>query len=86
MEYKGKIMIRKGNVNHSPHVVYVSHKNSFDYWVCEVVNTEDSVFSKNEDLIEFNYKLYMQMLYKWKIQNVNRSKIRFKELLAEWNK
>ena len=70
MSIKGTIKIRKGNEYQAPTLVYVSHKNSWNAWVCEILNTTQSVFTIDEsDLLDFNYKVFMQMSYDWKIKN-----------------
>ena len=86
MSIKGTIKIRKGNENQEPTVVYVSHMNNFNYWVCEVINTSGTVFTSNErDLIDFNYKLFMQMYYDWKIKNQKVVTARFRNIRKEWD-
>ena len=86
MSIKGKIKIRKGNEYQEPAVVYVSHKNNWDAWVCEILNTTQSVFTTDEsDLIDFNYKLFMQMSYDWKIQNQKVVTARMVEIRKEWD-
>lgn len=78
------IKIRKGNKNQEPCAVYVSHwHRSFDYWVCEVLNTGDTVFSKTTDLIDFDYNKLQTMYYEWKIKNQDVIKKRFAKLLQE---
>ena len=82
---KGLIKIRLGNKNQEPMVVYVSHWNeNFNYWICEKLNTGDTVFSKEKQLIDFNYEQFKIMFYKWKIKQQNVVKKRFIELLNEW--
>lgn len=82
---KGKIKIRLGNDSQEPMVVYVSHWNTnFEYWVCEKLNTGDTVFSRETQLIDFNYKEFKRMFYEWKIKQQDVIKSRFIELLNEW--
>lgn len=86
MSIKGQIKIRKGNENHAPVIVLVSHKNSWDAWVCEILNTTETVFTIDEnDLIDFNYKLFQQMYWDWKIENQDKIKKRAIEMRKEWD-
>ena len=86
MNIKGKIMIRKGNENGEPCIVYVSHLNTnFDCWVTPQLNSGIVHLSKEEQLIEFNWKLFNRMYYEWKIEQLPKQKERFKELLSEWD-
>jgi hypothetical protein len=49
------IKIRKGNENHAPVVCYVyAKKNQFGLYVCDALNTGETFFSKDNDLIEFD--------------------------------
>lgn len=82
---EGQIKIRLGNENQEPMVVYVSHWNkNVKYWVCEKLNTGDTVFSKQSQLIDFSYRVFRRMFYEWKIKNQDIVKARFVELLNEW--
>jgi hypothetical protein len=84
---KGEIKIRLGNDSQAPMVVYVSNKNSkFNLWTCEVLNTGDTVFSKDENLIDFDYNKFKIIYYKWKISYQDLVKNRFIELLDELEK
>ena len=86
MSVKGQIKIRKGNENQAPAVVFVSHTNSFDAWVCEILNTKGTVFTTDEsDLIDFNYKLFQQMYWDWEIKNQDKIKKRAIEIRKEWD-
>lgn len=83
---KGQIKIRKGNVYKAPVVVFVSHINSLGAWVCEILNTAETVFTTDEkDLIDFNYKLFQQMYWDWKIENQDKIKQRAIEIRKEWD-
>lgn len=82
---KGKIKIRLGNENQEPMVVYVSHWNTnFEWWVCEKLNTGETVFSNNDELIEFNYKKFKIMFYEWKVKQQDVIKKRYLEELNKW--
>ncbi len=79
-----KIMIRKGNENQKPYVVYVSGKNKLGSFVCEIVNTGETVFTNYiNDLIEFDHKEYKKMLYNWHIENAEKTKTNYLKLLME---
>lgn len=79
-----KIMIRKGNENQKPYVVYISGKNQLGALVCEIVNTGETVFTTNiKDLIEFDFKEYRKMLYSWHIDNAEKIKANYLKLLME---
>ena len=77
-------MIRKGNDSQEPMVVYVSHKNTLDSWVCDQLNTGFTVFSDDESLIPFSYPTFKKMFYDWKISQTDRVKANFQKLRAEW--
>lgn len=81
---KGAIKIRKGTDSEPPMVVYVSHINSFGFWVCEKLNTGESHFSKSSQLIDFTYVKFQQMYYQWQIDNLKIKEKRFRELLSDW--
>jgi hypothetical protein len=83
MSKKGKIMIRVGNENQEPMVVYVSHTNSFGLWVCDKMNTGDTLFSDDKNLVEFQYIKFKKMYYQWKIEHTERIKENFLKLLSE---
>ena len=84
---KGKIKIRLGNENQQPSVVYVSGFNrNIDLWVCEILNTGDTVYSTEESLIDFDYKKFRIMYYEWKIQRQDQVKENYVKLLAEYKK
>ena len=76
-------MVRVGNESQEPMVVYVSHTNSLGSWVCEKINTGDTVFSDDAHLIEFKYLSFKKMYYAWKIAQAERIKENFQKLLAE---
>jgi hypothetical protein len=80
---KGQIKIRLGNESQEPCVVYISGKSLLDLWVCEVLNTGNTVFSKDEQLIDFDYKEFKRISYSWKIEQQDRIKERYKKLLEE---
>jgi hypothetical protein len=81
---KGQIKIRLGNDNQEPMVVYVKGFNeNLQFWVCEKLNSGDSVFSKESQLIDFNHSDFKRMFYEWKIKNQDVVKARFVELLNE---
>ena len=85
MSIKNKVMIRKGNENARPVIVYVSHLNTnFDLWVTPELNSAVVSLAKEEDLLPFNYKQYQQMLWQWEIDNIPNIKKRYEELLSEW--
>jgi hypothetical protein len=66
-------------------VVYISHWNTnFGYWVCEKLNSGETVFSNESQLIDFNYREFKRMFYEWKIKHQDIVKARFVELLNEW--
>ena len=78
-------MIRKGNENSCPVIVYVSHMNTnFDLWVTPELNSGVVSFATENDLLPFNYKEYQRMLWQWEIDNLVNVKKRYEELLAEW--
>lgn len=86
MSIKGKVMIRIGNEWNEPCVVYVSHLNiPYNKWVTAQINTGYVHLSEESDLIEFNFKLFNQMLYTWKIDSLPNERKRLEELLSEWN-
>jgi hypothetical protein len=81
---KNQIKIRLGNESQEPMIVYVSHWASrFELWACEKLNTGEIVFSKESNLIDFNYLQYKRMYYEWKIANQDIVKARFIESLNE---
>jgi len=85
MSIKGKIMIRKGNENHHPCIVYVSHKNRFCCWVSHELNTGNIHLSNSsKDFIPFNFKLFNQMDYQWEIDHCDIKKQKMIENLKEW--
>lgn len=85
MSIKGKIMIRKGNEHQAPAVVFVSHWNpTYEWWVTPELNTPSLLFSKEEDLIPFNYKESQRMYYQWKIANQEKLTERLKVCLSEY--
>ena len=83
-DLKGTIKIRKGDSSEPPMIVYVSHTNSFGFWVTPKLNTGETHFSKSNQLVDFSYPKFQQMYYQWKIDNLKIQEKRFKELLAEW--
>jgi hypothetical protein len=85
MSIKNTVMIRNGNENARPVIVYVSHLNTnFDLWVTPELNSGVVSLAKEDDLLPFNYKQYQQMLWQWEIDNLVNVKKRYEELLAEW--
>lgn len=58
--YEKKIWLRKRNKTQEPYVVYVSHySKTMGTFICYVLNTNGIVFSKKEDLKEFNFDRYL---------------------------
>ncbi len=86
MSIKGKIMIRRGNENGEPVIVFVSHLNTnFGCWVTPVLNSDITHLTDEKDLIDFDYKIFQRMLYQWHIDEIPNLKNRYQELLKEWN-
>lgn len=57
--YEKKIWLRKRNKNQEPYVVYVSHySKNMGTFICHILNTSGIVFSKKEDLVEFDIDKY----------------------------
>lgn len=84
---KGQIKIRIGNDNQEPMIVYIKNwHNYFEKWICEKINSGDTVFSNNDQLIDFDYDEYKRMYYEWKIKQQDIIKQRFIELLNDFNK
>jgi hypothetical protein len=48
------------------------------------INTGYIHLSAESDLLEFNWKLFNQMLYTWRIDVLAKQKERLEELLNEW--
>ena len=81
---KGKIKIRLGNESQEPMVVYVAGWNPNIFcWVCHKLNTGDIVFTKENSLIDFNYKKFQQLFYQWKIENQDIVKARYVQMLND---
>lgn len=81
---KGQIKIRLGNESQEPCIVYIKGKNTnFNFWSCEILNTGDTVFSTDEQLIDFDYKEFNRIYYTWKIEQQDRIKENYKKLLKE---
>lgn len=82
---KGEIKIRLGNDNQEPMFVYVRGWNSnFELWVCDKLNSGETVFSKQTELIDFSdYNDFKRMYYEWKIKQQDIIKNRFIEMLNE---
>jgi hypothetical protein len=81
---KEEIKIRLGNDSQEPMVVYVSGWHpGFEYWICEKINSGDTVLSKESQLIDFDYKEFQRLYYEWKIQQQDVIKERFIKLLEE---
>ena len=52
-------MIRKGNQNEEPMVVFIQcWSESAQSWLCDVLNKRDIVLSKEDCLLEFDYKKF----------------------------
>ena len=82
---KGEIKIRLGNESQEPMIVYIySWHKKLELWVCEKLNTGDTVMSKNTQLIDFNYREFKILFYDWKIKNQDINKARFLESLNMW--
>ncbi len=81
---KEEIKIRLGNDSQEPMVVYVLRWHpGFEYWICEKINSGDTVLSKESQLIDFDYKEFQRLYYEWKIQQQDVIKERFIKLLEE---
>ena len=81
---QGKIMIRKGNENQKPCVVYVSHFNTnIELWITRVINTGDTYMSSESTLIDFDYYLFERMEYEWELEQLPKTKKRIQNLLKE---
>lgn len=83
----GQIKIRKGNDTQEPTIVYIARRNKrLDFWVCEVLNTGETVFTtENSDLIDFDYNLFEKMYLDWKIENCDKVKERLIKSREELN-
>lgn len=53
-------------------------------WVTPVLNTRQTFLSKDKDLIEFSYKKFKVMYYKWKIKQQDKIKESYQQSLKEW--
>lgn len=70
----GKIVIRPGNENQEPRVVYVGGVNSFGVLVCKVLNTGDILFSdpEKDSLLDFDMDTFELLKKEWKIKNLRK--------------
>lgn len=82
---RGKIMIRTGLENQEPTVVFVTGKNKFGLWICEALNTENTYFSKDANLIEFDFITFKRLYYQHKIDRLPKVKENLEKLLEDYS-
>lgn len=76
----GTFKIKKGNKNQKPAVVYITGKNSWDWWICQVVNTGYTFFTDDDsDLLDFDPVLFKKMSLGWKIADGRRKEKQYQE-------
>lgn len=74
--YEKKIWLRKRMESQEPYVVYVSHySKSMGTFICYVLNTTGIVFSKKEDLMEFNIDRYNYERTKFELINSIKTQV-----------
>ncbi|MFH6945133.1 hypothetical protein [Flavobacterium sp. FlaQc-50] len=80
---KGSIKIRKGNKNQEPKVVFVAGFGKIGYWICNAINTGETFFSNEEDLIDYDFTLFEKMVLGWRIWNADMTKKRLEKHLKK---
>lgn len=68
----GKTLIRKGNINQRPCLVYVRGENSLGFLVCDELNTYSLLMSNPDDLIPYSYNKLIEMQLEWDVEAAKR--------------
>lgn len=70
---EGKFMIRT-TPSSIPTVVYLTGEKQYGLWLCEEMNTGISVFLEDSNLAEFDYYMFKQLHYRYKIDQLPKTK------------